>query len=370
MARIGKIARLPGDIRTQLNSRLHEGAEGKSLLQWLNSLPHVHSVLAEHFDACPITEQNLSDWRQGGYQDWLVHQDILAQARDLAATQHDLPSAVQSQSIADHFATAVAFRCSAILAAHGSDLDDPALRQLRALSHTCQAAVKLRQSNQDAARLQIETERWERVRQQMDEDRAQALQQRQSDALAAPIWAALKKGERVAQFGAGPGALLAADLLEEIETCQDPAHFQSKVISKLAQTDWRKTLSSQPVAPPNPIESVIEDIEKMDSYLERKHRDLDIENVLKKHRRRQKPRRRSHKVRPAKGRKASPRRPGPSPARSSTHPKSPVAPKVLDCGGPTPLSSTETSTPSTPSTSSTSSIPPGAPLPQTTPNPG
>ena len=39
MARTGKIARLPDDIREQLNRRLNDGEKGKKLVMWLNSLP-------------------------------------------------------------------------------------------------------------------------------------------------------------------------------------------------------------------------------------------------------------------------------------------------------------------------------------------
>jgi hypothetical protein len=69
MARIGKIARLPGGIRAQLNTRLHDGAEGKQIVLWLNSLPEVRKILAQHCDGRPISEQNLSQWRQGGYEE-------------------------------------------------------------------------------------------------------------------------------------------------------------------------------------------------------------------------------------------------------------------------------------------------------------
>ena len=72
MARIGKIARLGSDIRNELNSRLADGADGKNILHWLNSLPSVCETLARSFGARPITKQNLSNWRRGGYQDWLV----------------------------------------------------------------------------------------------------------------------------------------------------------------------------------------------------------------------------------------------------------------------------------------------------------
>jgi hypothetical protein len=87
MARIGKIARLPRAVRAQLNSRLQDNAEGKQIVQWLNSLPEVKQLLADKFDGRPISEQNLPDWRQGDYEDWLAHQDITAQAAELAANR-------------------------------------------------------------------------------------------------------------------------------------------------------------------------------------------------------------------------------------------------------------------------------------------
>src|SRR6266404_1408251 len=83
MTRKGKIARLPTDIREQINSRLENGEEGISILTWLNSLPEVQAVLAEVFDSRPVNEVNLSDWKQGGYRDWLVRQDALEFASDL-----------------------------------------------------------------------------------------------------------------------------------------------------------------------------------------------------------------------------------------------------------------------------------------------
>jgi hypothetical protein len=70
-ARTGKIARLPNALREQLNERLLNGEAGAPLGAWLNSLPEVQSVLALQFKGVPIREQNLSEWRKGGYQTWL-----------------------------------------------------------------------------------------------------------------------------------------------------------------------------------------------------------------------------------------------------------------------------------------------------------
>jgi len=86
-ARTGKIARLPHHIREDLNERLQQGKEGKSLLPWLNSLEATQDVLDLHFDGAPINAQNLSEWRQGGYREWLADQqrrDVLRHVADQA----------------------------------------------------------------------------------------------------------------------------------------------------------------------------------------------------------------------------------------------------------------------------------------------
>ena len=73
--RVGKIARLPAIIREQLNRKLQDGLPGKVVLAWLNDLPDVKKTLAELFGGHPVTEQNLSDWRHGGYADWTHTRD-------------------------------------------------------------------------------------------------------------------------------------------------------------------------------------------------------------------------------------------------------------------------------------------------------
>jgi hypothetical protein len=161
MARTGKIARLPLSIRSQLNSRLHNGAVAREVVPWLNSLPEVKRVLAQQFDGHPISEQNLSKWRQGGYEEWLAHRDLLPQAEELAANLQDLAAVIPGQSLTDHLAAAIGFRIAAILAAQGTVLDEKSLLQLRALRPVCQAVVRLRRSDQHAAELKFESLRWD-----------------------------------------------------------------------------------------------------------------------------------------------------------------------------------------------------------------
>src|SRR5215212_5395551 len=72
--RVGKIARLAYKTREQLNLRMLNGELGPPLLKWLNELPDTKETFDEFFGGKPVTKQNLSEWRHGGYQDWLRHQ--------------------------------------------------------------------------------------------------------------------------------------------------------------------------------------------------------------------------------------------------------------------------------------------------------
>jgi hypothetical protein len=81
--RTGKIARLPEPIREQLNQQLLNGVLGKNTVPWLNQLPEVKAVLAEHFGGRPINEHNISEWRHGGYHDWLRHRETRARVLHL-----------------------------------------------------------------------------------------------------------------------------------------------------------------------------------------------------------------------------------------------------------------------------------------------
>ena len=83
MTRLGKIARLPRDIREQLNIRLSNGEVGRELVEWLNHLPETQTVLAAYFGRRPINDQNLTEWKQGGYEEWLRQQEDCVHARML-----------------------------------------------------------------------------------------------------------------------------------------------------------------------------------------------------------------------------------------------------------------------------------------------
>src|SRR5450756_683610 len=71
----GKIGRLPEAIREEVNVRLRQGEKGRALVAWLNELPEVRVMLATEFGGKPVREQNLSEWRKCGHQQWLRLQE-------------------------------------------------------------------------------------------------------------------------------------------------------------------------------------------------------------------------------------------------------------------------------------------------------
>jgi hypothetical protein len=75
MTRKGKIARLPKHIREELNCKLDDGELGVKLVEWLNALPEVNAVLKADFEGQPISESNLTQWKKGGFLDWLARRE-------------------------------------------------------------------------------------------------------------------------------------------------------------------------------------------------------------------------------------------------------------------------------------------------------
>lgn len=91
--RRGKIARLPLRLRTEINRRIRDGEPGSIILDWVNALPETIAILADQFEGAPINPQNLSEWRDGGYVEWLDHQDKTDRLRSLAKLSMDLAKA-------------------------------------------------------------------------------------------------------------------------------------------------------------------------------------------------------------------------------------------------------------------------------------
>ena len=169
MARNGKIARMSLDIRNELNRRLQDGESGITLLKWLNRLPAVQAMLARDFEGVPVSNQNLSDWRRGGFAQWQAQRELLEEARETAADASELKEATDG-CLTDHLATVLAARYAAALAGWDGETSDDFRHKLRTLRGLCQDIVELRRGDHSGARLKMEQERLTREQEKTEEE--------------------------------------------------------------------------------------------------------------------------------------------------------------------------------------------------------
>ncbi len=159
MTRLGKIARLPRRIREELNRKLSDGEVGKHLVAWLNTLPEAHAVLATEFGGRPINEQNLSDWKQGGYEDWLRHQEARAWVQSLAEEEDELRAESGSIPLAERLTAPVLVGLGRLL--RDATAASGGAEQGRLMLGVAQQLAQLRRGDAQTERLRLERERWE-----------------------------------------------------------------------------------------------------------------------------------------------------------------------------------------------------------------
>jgi hypothetical protein len=164
LTRNGKIARLPLAVRQELNRRLGEGEQGKKLVAWLNGLPAVQAIAAAEFGGKAIREQNLSEWKQGGYRDWLAKQEALEIVERLREDATEW-SGEGRGSLTD----TLAFWLVARYALATRRVAETGGREgWRLLREMCGDIVALRKGDHTAERLQIERERLELEREKAE----------------------------------------------------------------------------------------------------------------------------------------------------------------------------------------------------------
>ena len=158
MTRNGKIARLPREIRDRLNARLQNGEPGVKLVAWLNSLPDVQEVLEAWFNDRPITEQNLSEWKQGGYQDWLKHQESLEWMRTVSEEAEELNEQAGLVPVSDRVSSMVGLLLGQMIRSYLKDGLPAKSEQRRELLELMREFSRHRKGDHRAASLKVELE--------------------------------------------------------------------------------------------------------------------------------------------------------------------------------------------------------------------
>ncbi len=176
ITRNGKIARLPRAVREELNRRLEDGAQGKALVAWLNGLVEVREVMSTAFGGRPVTEQNLSEWRQGGFLDWQRQQEARAWVRQAAEETEELGEAAGPQPLTDVLGASVTLLLSRLIREMGES-QDISREQRRDLIMMIRQWCVLRSGDHRAAKLKMQQQDWTTHRERAEEPRKRWEQQ-------------------------------------------------------------------------------------------------------------------------------------------------------------------------------------------------
>jgi hypothetical protein len=222
----GKIARLPRKIRDQLNRRLDDGESGVRLVEWLNALPEVQQVLKSEFGGRPISEQNLSEWKQRGFREWLRHQEACDRMRWMTERAADLDDTADGIEISDRLGSVLAVEL-ADAAQKLDEIADPQERWHR-LREILRELWRLRSEDHHGHRMQLQREQWERnVEREEEEDFKRGEKER--------------KANLVSLFFAKQRQGLVAEMLGGGENGEKWADWLVRVQHNLSMPDWWRT---------------------------------------------------------------------------------------------------------------------------------
>lgn len=214
MTRNGKIARLPHRIREELNRQLQDGALGTKLVDWLNSLPEVHQTLAAEFGGRPISEQNLSEWRQGGFRDWERHEESCALVQALTTRTDDLAEYAEGLEVSHRLASVLAVELARVAEILLEETTEPKERWQQ-LKELLNVVAGLRQEDRKTGWLALERARHEEETNARLEAERSSMLKREKDKILAPIWAKAHLRALAEAFGGGDaGRDVAAFILE------------------------------------------------------------------------------------------------------------------------------------------------------------
>lgn len=161
ITRTGKIARLSADLRTELCERLLDGQRGPRILTWLNAHPAVKKLVKSQYKNEPVSAENLSNWRRGGFVDWRARRDRLDHLKEMSTHMGRMARAGGGRMSEGAAATAAGLISETLEAAAQRMMENPGAEQdhekitelVRALTQLRQAEVAQQRADQDAEKL-------------------------------------------------------------------------------------------------------------------------------------------------------------------------------------------------------------------------
>jgi hypothetical protein len=215
ITRTGKIGRLPKCIRDMLGKRIEDGEPGKEIVKWINGLSGVQRVLEEQFDGRPITEQNLSEWKQRGHPEWLRQEEKRSFISSLTEQAEDLDEAAVGEDIRDRLGTILTAELAARAVKVLEEVTDPEERW-RQLQEILRAHRHLWHEAHNRQRIQLQRERWDQEVERQEEEDSERMKEESKSRMISLCHSPMKN-ELIAQgFGGGEYGKKMAEMIHRI----------------------------------------------------------------------------------------------------------------------------------------------------------
>jgi hypothetical protein len=149
----------------------------------------------DDFAGVPISKQNLSEWRQGGFEEWLARQELWADVHEVEDFARDL-NEDKDDVLADDVVTVLAARYAALISRWDGEVDDKFEARARVLNGLCRSVVQLQQGMHQGKRekRQFMEELEEKSRKQQTDCKKRLLDQ---------VWAIQREPIVAKAFGGG-----------------------------------------------------------------------------------------------------------------------------------------------------------------------
>ena len=212
---VGKIGRLSKYFRDEIGRRIEDGEPGKDIVNWLNEHSRVQELLKGQFGGRPITEQNLSEWKQTGHPEWLRREEARLFVTRLTEQSDDLDEATDGLEISDRFASVLAAELARLAMTLLEKETDPEKRWQR-LCGVHRELSQLRRDDHRAMRIVIKRDRWNREVAREEDEEHQREQQANKSQMREMVFAPMHNQIVAEGFGGGEYGKKMAEMLHRI----------------------------------------------------------------------------------------------------------------------------------------------------------
>ncbi len=204
-------------------------------------MPETRKLLDDQFDGVPVTKQNLSEWRQGGYREWVIRDELRSKASELSDAARELDETVEAPLLAGNLATVLAAQYAKVLTEWDGEPNAKIEAKLRLLRILCRDIALLQRT------MHRSTTQKNEFYQKLEDDDKKEIQEMKDRALA-PIWAAMDEDSYAKMFPDNEAGRKMAAFVAAIENDQP--------LSKFARTPAGGQTESHPVKPIKPVKLV------------------------------------------------------------------------------------------------------------------